>query len=238
MEGTCAVRHHTERSTGDQPPLSTGEVHFFWWFIQGSIMDVGVRQQLVRGWGLCDRHTAGWLTVEAAFRNGFLHGPAVLYADLMQRALKACDAKRPRLAARLRGPGLCHLCAMDLGPDSNSFCPAQRLQQGRDAAQFRKFMERTREHWAQTVCGACAGTRAKVRCRSHLCDELDQRNRAVWEINRELVRRIAERMARYERSFIWEHRGTDTAADRSALISAAGWCGGWRGLLAVCPPAG
>src|ERR1051326_7436645 len=69
-------------AVGMDQPLASGEVHFLWWFIQGSIMDIDVCRNLRRAWGLCARHTCAWLVVDAAFRHGFLHGPAVVYADL------------------------------------------------------------------------------------------------------------------------------------------------------------
>jgi len=58
--------------------LSDGEIHYLWWYMQGSIMDPGVRQRLRRAWGMCGRHAWGALAVETAFRPGFLHGPALL----------------------------------------------------------------------------------------------------------------------------------------------------------------
>jgi hypothetical protein len=48
-----------------------------------------------------------------------------------------------------------------------------------------------------------------------------------------LVQRIADHIQRYRESFRWEKRGTETVEDRAALISAAGWCSGWRSLLAL-----
>jgi len=40
-------------------------------------------------------------------------------------------------------------------------------------------------------------------------------------------------VTRFGRSFRWELRGTDTGEDRAALISAVGWCSGWRPLLSI-----
>lgn len=126
--------------------LSSGEVNFLWWFIQGSIMDSDVRWSLRHGWGLCDRHTSAWLSVEAAFRHGYP---------------------------------------------------------------------------------------SPVRCRAHLCAEIEDGAADKLDAHRSLVRYIAHHIRRYNESFVWEMRGSDTVEDRAALISAAGWCGGWRGLLAL-----
>jgi hypothetical protein len=39
--------------------LSEGEIHFHYWFIQGSIMIPETRCRLRRAWGLCERHAWG-----------------------------------------------------------------------------------------------------------------------------------------------------------------------------------
>jgi hypothetical protein len=218
-------------------PLSDGEVNFLWWFIQGSVMNPGVRRRLRDAWGMCERHTAAWLALEAAFRHGFMHGPALLYADLMQRALRALDISGPamakRVAGRLRSRARCHVCEMAVGTGPQDFVPAERLRIGRDVSELRAFMTGTREYWSQAVCGRCAGTYSKLRCRAHLAADLQKPGTDLFECNRDLLRRIAHHVGRYDRSFIWENQGTETVEDRSALITAAGWCGGWRGLLAL-----
>jgi hypothetical protein len=58
--------------------LSDAEVYFLYWFIQGSIMNPDRRRRLRDAWGLCERHTCGYVTVEAAYYNGSLHGAAIL----------------------------------------------------------------------------------------------------------------------------------------------------------------
>ena len=206
--------------------LSSGEVNFLWWFIQGSIMEPDVRGSLRRGWGLCDRHTSAWLSVEAAFRHRYLHGPAVLYDDLMERAQAAFELAGPlverRLAHHLRARGACHLCTLGLGPDSRGFIVGDRLQIGRDSSQLRAFMDETRTFWRETVCGACACSSSAVRCRAHLCAEIEDGAVDKLDAHRSLVRCIARHIRRYNESFVWEMRGTDTVEDRAALISAAG----------------
>jgi hypothetical protein len=37
----------------------------------------------------------------------------------------------------------------------------------------------------------------------------------------------------YHDSFRYDKQGTDTVEDSAAIINAAGWCGGWQGLLAL-----
>lgn len=218
-------------------PLSRGEVNFLWWFIQGSIMDADVRAKLRHGWGLCDRHTAAWLLVEAAFRGRYLHGPAVIYTELMEQAVAAFDLTGPwqarRLARRLDALTGCHLCALGLGAASAGFIVGDRLEIGRDPTALRAFMTASQGFWRESVCGRCAGTNAPARCRIHLCADLQQGIDREIANERARVERIARHLARYHASFVWEHRGTDTVEDRGALISAAGWCSGWRSLLAL-----
>jgi hypothetical protein len=55
-------------------PLSNGEINFLWWFIQGSIMSPSTRDRLWKTWGMCERHTWGFISVEAAFRQGYMMG--------------------------------------------------------------------------------------------------------------------------------------------------------------------
>ena len=47
------------------------------------------------------------------------------------------------------------------------------------------------------------------------------------------VDRISSHLARFENSFRWAQRNTDTDEDRGALISAIGWCSGWTELIGL-----
>jgi len=216
-------------------PLSPGEVHFLWWFIQGSIMEPETRRRLSRAWGMCERHGVGALAAEAAFRHGYLHGPAILYADLMARAARAFELAGPfageRLARRLRSRGPCLMCELGFGPDSESFISRERVEAGRDLSHIRALLTRLERHWRGTVCGRCAGSRAQPRCRVHLIEELGNDPFLDLEPHRSLVYSILEHVERYDASFRWEMQGSDTAEDRASLVSAAGWCSGWGALL-------
>lgn len=60
----------------------------------------------------------------------------------------------------------------------------------------------------------------------------------LWSVSslaahRVRVARVAAHAARCSDSFRWERRGTDTAEDRVALVSAAGRCGGRSAPLDV-----
>lgn len=216
--------------------LSEGEVHFLWWFIQGSIMDLETRRRLWRAWGMCERHGSAWLSVEAAFRHCYLHSLAIVYSELMERASRAFEMSGPlagtRLARRLRLRGPCLMCELELGPDSSGgFVSAERVAEGRDLSQLRRFMAESARHWRGAVCGRCASTAAASRCRVHLLLDLERDPAIELAPHRALVAKIAAHVVRYSVSFRWEQRGTDTAEDRAALVSAVRWCGGWSALL-------
>ena len=67
--------------------LSDGEIHYLYWFIQGSIMVPDIRHELRRAWGFCERDTWSYILVEAAFYRGYMHGAALLYEDLLTPAV-------------------------------------------------------------------------------------------------------------------------------------------------------
>ena len=50
-------------------PLSDGEVHYLYGFIQGSIMIPETHFAIHRGWGFCERHAWGAFAVELCFRK-------------------------------------------------------------------------------------------------------------------------------------------------------------------------
>jgi hypothetical protein len=211
-------------------------VHFVWWFIQGGIMEPETRARLRRAWGFCERHAWGALLAEAAFRQGFLHGPAILYEDLMARAAGRFPTgglwPARRLVHRLRSTGPCLMCDAGFRKGSPGTARPELVRAGQDPAALRAIAAATEQYWRPTVCGECLGVPARARCRPHLVDDAAGRRRPDAEEHRDLVETLTAHLAAYARSFIWEFRGTETRHDRAALISAVGWCSGWRGLLA------
>ena len=219
--------------------LSDGEVDFLWWFIQGSIMDAGVRARLYDHWGMCARHALAFLVVEAAFRPHLLHGSTILYTELMRRAARVLGASPLyRLAPdalvrhRLRSSGPCHMCGLGYGPNSAGNAPPERLAKGRELANARAFAADNRHGWLPLVCGQCAGTDSPVRCRPHLIHELEHDGSVSMQLHRDTVDSIAMHLAKFEHAFRWDSRGTDTDMDRGALVAAIGWCSGWHDILA------
>jgi hypothetical protein len=76
-------------------PPSAGEIHYLWWYMQGSIMNQGVRLRLLKAWGFCERHAWIALLVESSFRRRFLLGPAIVYEDIISRAVKVMPTRGP-----------------------------------------------------------------------------------------------------------------------------------------------
>lgn len=226
-----------DAATFEEWQMSDGEIHFLYWFIQGSIMNPDTRWRLRHAWGMCERHAWGALAVEAAFRHSFLHGPALLYQDLMERALQCFPKRGPlkakRLGWNLRAVGPCLMCESGLNKASRGLAREELLRQGRDIGEFRRFALSTKAHWMAFVCGRCSGADSQWRCRPHLLDDISRgvcvdAARYLW-----LVEHICEHLTAYARSFTWGYHDTDTAEDRAALIAAIGWCSGWRPVLAV-----
>ncbi len=223
--------------TGDVLQLSPGEIHFLWWFIQGSIMNPSTRTRLRRAWGLCQRHAWGWMVVEAAFRNAYMHGPAVLYEDLMTTAAPLFELHGPRqlfrLARRLKEKGPCLMCEEGYNASSKGFVKPHIVQQGRDVTQFQRLAGRTAAFWSRGVCGRCANTDSPLRCRIHLIEDLSTGDAKDIELHRDAFGDIVERLRRYARSFQFEFQGNRADEDEAALIEAVGWCSGWETFLVL-----
>jgi len=221
----------------DPLTLSAGEIHFLWWFIQGSIMSPSTREQLWDGWGMCERHAWGFISVEAAFREGYLHGPAILYEDLMNRARVVFIIRGPvqtrRIVRKLHAKGPCLMCDMDYGPKSKGSIEAERVQKGRDLSELQALARKTAPYWKRAVCGRCAGTDSSRRCRSHLVQDISRGRITDLSPHAALVDDIAKHIKIYARSFCHGYHGIQTVEDEAALISAVGWCTGWKTLLSI-----
>ena len=111
------------------------------------------------------------------------------------------------------------------------------IQVGKNLTNIRAFAVETEPYWRAAVCGECAGNSARPLCRIHLRERLTHGGVMIAE-QRGLVESIFERMDHFHRSFWWEHRGIDTVEDRAALVSAIGWCSGWRSWLMLMENSG
>jgi hypothetical protein len=220
---------------GHPLPLSNGEINFLWWFIQGGIMCSATRERLYKGWGMCERHAWGFVTVEAAFRMGYMHGPAILYEDLMNQAEAAFHSRGPlqiwRSRTNIRQRGPCMMCEMGYGPHSKGNADKDRVDKGRDLSELKALAGKTAPFWQKALCGRCAGNDSSQRCRTHLIEDLSQGVTTELPSHVALVAYIAKHIRIYAKSFCWGYQGTETEEDAAALISAIGWCSGWHTFL-------
>lgn len=191
---------------------------------------------------MCERHAWGWMIVEAAFRSGYMHGPAVLYEDVLGLALAAFETPGPmqsgRIRRRLRARGPCLMCEEGYGPGNKWFVKPKIVQQGRDLTEFLALARNTMPYWRRTVCGSCSGDGSPARCRRHIVEGDSVGLAGDSSASRILVSDIARHLVRYARSFQFEFRGTQSIEDEAALISAVGWCSGWKLFLSIVGPLG
>lgn len=217
--------------------LSGGEIHYLWWFIQGSIMVPDVRYRLRKAWGFCERHAWGAILVEASLRHGYMHGPAILYEDLLEPAVQAIHLQGPlknlRLLKGFRDKGRCLMCEMDLGPETRGAANPDLVERGRDPGELRVFARRTESYWRETVCGRCLGNGSWPRCRRHFIEDVSKGVMGSLLPHQDFLNYIFQQITLYSRSFRWECQGTETEENKAALISAVGWCSGWQPLLSI-----
>ncbi len=217
--------------------LSCSEIHYLWWFIQGSIMVPPTRYQLRKAWGFCERHAWGAILSEASFRHGYMHGPAILYEDLLEPAVRTLRLQGPlknlRLLKNLRDKGPCLMCEMDLGPETKDAANPGIVERGRDPGQLQIFARSTEPYWRKAVCGRCLGNGSWPRCRRHLLEDTRRGNVGSLLPHQDLLNDIFRQITLYSRSFRWDFQGTETEEGKAALISAVGWCSGWQPLLSI-----
>lgn len=217
--------------------LSEGEIHYLYWFIQGSIMVPDIRHRLRRAWGFCERHAWGYLLVEASFYRGYMHGAALLYEDLMSPALSAFPVQGPlknwRLVRNLNSKGPCPMCEMGFGPRSKGMARPELIEKGRDATELVGLARITETYWVKTICGRCAENRSLNRCRRHLIEDILAGEVDRYSEHISFVEYIFYHLCRYHRSFRLEFQGTETEEDIASLISAVGWCSGWKTFFSI-----
>ncbi len=224
----------------DQPPgahpLGDQEILVLAWFSASSMQDPEVRARLWAAWGMCPRHSLGFVAVEASIYHGWLFAPAILYEDLMERAAGALEPRRVngrwRTIAALQPSEPCLLCADGLTAAAQAPATAASLVgAARDLAPLRGLAAVLRPHWQPWVCGRCSGSGGPLRCRPHLIADLTARSAVDLAVQRATVQELVYHLHAYARSFGWATRGTESDADRAALLGAIGWCGGWELIL-------
>jgi hypothetical protein len=229
-------------------PLTDGEIHYLYWFIQGGIMNADTRWALRRAWGFCARHAWAALAVEMAFRSDYLLGPAILYVDLLERCLIAFPRSGPlqaqRLLRRLRPTGPCTICDMGIYWAAKGGAKTEMLEQGRRTDALVDYALRYLEHWQSSVCRLCAGEshtaaslEISVLCRLHVIEQGEPTLERQLQALRSFLEATYTHMSALDRSYMVEHKGTAKPEDRAALLTAVGWLNGWGPLLALIQPA-
>ena len=209
-----------------------GEINFLWSFIQGSIVTPETWNALLRSYGFCERHAWIHIGIEMSFRDQYLLGPTILYAELVEKALHAINTPRSTAGRELRAGGPCFLCAMDLQGATAGACPQVRLARGRDARNLRDFASRLQPMWSFCLCPDCSGQAGSLtRCRQHLLAAIEADAPVDLRIQRDVLVDLSERVTRHQKSFLAGGPQVNDQ-DRAALIAAIGWCSGWRPLLA------
>jgi hypothetical protein len=226
--------------TGVPLHLSEGEINFLWWFMmEAGIMVPETRNHLRRAWGLCQRHAWGWLAIECSFREDFLHGPAILYEDILERAQLVFTRRLNSITWQLglKNREQCLMCDLGYGPESTGSPNQKTLERARDFTNLKSFARKTHQYWGKYICGLCIGQQnGGFICRPHLLSELAHGRLKRIDIDSEkhiFVDYLSGQVKDYSRSFRWEYRNTRTVENEASLITAIGWCSGWTELLRI-----
>lgn len=217
----------TEENTIDDSPPSWLEVKQLWWFSDGAIMNVDTREHLWRARGLCPRHSWMYFCVENELKYQPL-GTAILYEDLLQRAMHVLRARR---ADRTKRRGLapcatCFTCDYVVGARGSPPSFTAERDQVERAARTRAWMQGSRDGWQPHTCPQCLPARAgpeSVLCRRHLLE------RGTHE---DIVNSAASLAGLVERTHCCVRSMTADGPPRSAetdagLVEAIAWFAGW-----------
>jgi hypothetical protein len=204
--------------------LTLPEVKELWSFLDGLIMSADARHQLWRSWGPCSRHTWASAVAECVYRVS-LHSTAILYEDLMGRAVAVL--RRPALSdharlRRLEARGPCITCDyLEIARDGDpSFRDRQERVNRREL--FTRLLGDARPVWESRTCPLCLGGDGVV-CRPHLLA-------GAAEITPELSSRLDElhgRLTVFAKSMRWQGP-TSTPDERASWVEALGWFAGWQ----------
>lgn len=207
--------------------LTAAEERHLTSFLDGAIMDVGVRHHLWRSWGLCPRHSWQYTLLELERLSGRPLSTSILHQDLVQRA-----ARRSRWARRLpaeAGRRLllpradCFTCEfVRIAREGAS--PSDAGTQRRTAARELRRRPQLWREWGCPECGAGEG----VRCRPHLLASGTFDGEGLTAQLEDLAVEIAALV----RSFSWNARPA-SPRQRVAWVGAVGWFSGWAPVLTI-----
>jgi len=218
-----------ERLMGDTDPFdyTPREVKQLWWFRDGSIMSVPIRDQLWEARGLCYRHAWGYALLEIEMMAGRAFSTAVLYADFTERAAKLMGGKRgfgrkPKLDAA--GPCMTcdHLKATAHQSLTGAEWPrgAEIVNRGENTRLLVGWCEKT---WRAASCPDCLGGSGPT-CRPHLIAGATP-SAGIGDT----LAGMAARLEPLVRSMTVDR--TDIGdSERSSWIEAIGWFTGWQAM--------
>jgi hypothetical protein len=114
------------------------------------------------------------------------------------------------------------------------------IERGRHIAPLCRFAVDHQDYWPETVCGLCRGDNSlagnsQIRCRRHLIEHPGALKEESIDLHVAMLVDLLDRLKALARSYTWGNHGTDRPQDRAALVSAMGFMGGWRPLLALLP---
>jgi len=214
--------------------LSNAEVRQLTAFLNGAIMDSGVRHHLWRSWGLCERHGWAYAVLEIEVNGGRPFSTTILLADLMVRAVRLMRRTRrlpwPVPLHRLRVGAKCFTCefvAM-IARVNGAFPASEESAAGGQTTRFTALLKSSEALWRPLACPACGGGRGPL-CRPHL---LAGRPPGLREEMERYLSGLSGRLETYLRSMTW--RGpVASELEGVAWIEALGWFYGWRTPLSA-----
>jgi hypothetical protein len=213
--------------------LTTAETNFILYFIRDGSIGREEWQQLMGGWGYCDRHAWAVLSIELSYLPGFCIRSAYLYTHILAQGVHALGraiSKRPSFARKIlseRNP--CFICKVS--PRKRGFVADNLIAEGKDGRWLRTFCNNLVPHWQNHVCPRCIGAwTSGTLCRRHTIEALEGGNIIDFKSEHDRLKDLQHHVLTYEKSFGWYHRGTDRPEDRAALVSAIGWSSGWTSL--------
>jgi hypothetical protein len=215
------------------------EINFLWSFIQGSITIPETWNALMRSYGFCERHAWIHISVEMSFRDEYLLGPAILYSELIEKALSAVSRLQSvgqhSLEHALRSRGPCFLCSMNLRNSASAgAAPGSRLDRGRDISTLRAFAGRTAPVWRSWLCPKCAGHQYArldpTLCRQHLIAAMRARTPVDISAQGNMLQDLFDHVAHYQ-DFVsgWRLGGVRS---RSGGFDCCDWLVQWMAALA------
>ncbi|MHB1892608.1 MAG: hypothetical protein ACYCTZ_03805 [Candidatus Dormibacteria bacterium] len=209
-------------ASGSRFELSRAELKQLNSFLDGAIMDSGVRHHLWKGWGLCGRHAWAYSVVEVEAFGGRPFSTTILYEDLLGRAVRSLHRSHhlPWTVAlhRLRSSASCFTCdylriaaATTPGDPVGKFPRVGRLLLG------------SQPSWEPAACPRCAQGRGPI-CRPHLLAGGSPGERAQLEA---YLAALDGRLQVFLRSMTWRGPVADDL-EKVAWIEALGWFHGWE----------